>query len=118
MIAAAATATAGLQAVAGSVGTALVVLWFVIIGNASSGGPYARPLLPGFWRTVGGILPPGTGVDTLRGVLYFHNAGTTRPTLILLSWLTLGATIAFWRGERPTNPAGAELESAAAAASL
>jgi hypothetical protein len=28
----------------------------VILGNAASGGPFARPLLPGLWRTIGGVL--------------------------------------------------------------
>jgi len=38
----------------------------VILGNSASGGPFARPLLPGLWRTIGGVLPPGAGVDLTR----------------------------------------------------
>jgi hypothetical protein len=45
-------------------GTALVILLFVILGNPAAGGAFARPLLPGFWATVGGLLPPGAGVDS------------------------------------------------------
>ena len=52
-------ATAGIQAAAGPAGTGLVILVFVILGNSASGGPFARPLLPGVWRTIGGVLPPG-----------------------------------------------------------
>ena len=40
-------ATAGIQAAAGPAGTGLVILVFVILGNSASGGPFARPLLPG-----------------------------------------------------------------------
>jgi hypothetical protein len=52
-------ATAGIQAALGPAGTGLVILVFVILGNAASGGPLARPLLPGLWRTIGGVLRPG-----------------------------------------------------------
>ena len=58
-------ATAGIQAAIGPAGTGLVIIVFVILGNAAAGGPFARPLLPGFWRTVGGVLPPGASVDLL-----------------------------------------------------
>ncbi|HEV7177904.1 MAG TPA: hypothetical protein VGN29_20585, partial [Solirubrobacteraceae bacterium] len=43
-----------------------VILVFVLLGNSASGGPFARPLLPGLWRTTGGVLPPGAGVDLAR----------------------------------------------------
>jgi hypothetical protein len=43
-------ATAGIQAAAGPAGTGIVILVFVILGNSASGGPFARPLLPGLWR--------------------------------------------------------------------
>lgn len=59
-------ASAGIQAALGEAGTGLVILVFVILGNAASGGPFARPLLPGFWSTIGGVLPPGAsrGIKT------------------------------------------------------
>jgi hypothetical protein len=109
-------ATAGLQAIAGIGGTGLVILFFVIIGNAASGGPFARPLLPGFWRVIGTVLPPGAGVDAIRGTLYFGNAGTTRPLLILLGWLLAGGGVAVLRGGRRTSASEAEVGMAAAAA--
>src|SRR5436190_17081973 len=59
-------ATAGIQAIAGPAGTGLVILLFVILGNPASGGPFARPLLPGLWRALGGVLPPGASVDLAR----------------------------------------------------
>ncbi len=109
-------ATAGLQALAGMGGTGLVILWFVIIGNASSGGPFARPLLPGFWRTVGGLLPPGAGVDLLRGVLFFGGSRILGPIIVLLGWLLAGGALAIWHGGRIVDPQEAEIEIAAAAA--
>src|SRR4051812_38780114 len=59
-------ASAGIQAAAGEAGTALVILAFVILGNSASGGPFARPLLPGLWSTIGGVLPPGAVGALLR----------------------------------------------------
>jgi hypothetical protein len=109
-------ATAGLQALAGMAGTGLVILWFVIIGNASSGGPFARPLLPGFWRTVGGVLPPGAGIDLIRGVLFFGGSRILGPIVVLLCWLAGGGAIALWRGGRAVDPEEAEVELATAAA--
>jgi hypothetical protein len=109
-------ATAGLQAAAGMLGTGVVILLFVIIGNAASGGPYARPLLPGFWRTIGGILPPGAGVDLVRATAYFGGSRITGPILVLLGWTVLGAVLAIAFGGRVVNPAAVEAEAAAAAA--
>ena len=67
-------ATAGIQAAAGPAGTGLIILVFVILGNSASGGPFARPLLPGVWRTIGGVLPPGASVDLARSALFFDGA--------------------------------------------
>ena len=109
-------ATAGLQALAGMGGTGVVILGFVIIGNASSGGPFARPLLPGFWRTVGGLLPPGAGVDLLRGVLFFGGSRILGPIFVLLGWLAVGGALAVWHGGRVVDREEAEIEMAGAAA--
>ncbi len=109
-------ATAGLQALAGALGEGLVILLFVILGNPASGGPYARPLLPGLWRTVGGLLPPGAGVDLLRGIAYFDGAMTAGPLAVLAAWGVLGAAVAVYRGGRTLTPAEAEGAAAAAAA--
>ena len=72
-------ATAGIQAAAGPAGTGLVILVFVILGNSASGGPFARPLLPGLWRTIGGVLPPGASVDLARSALFFDGARDRGP---------------------------------------
>jgi Protein of unknown function (DUF3533) len=109
-------ATAGIQAAAGPAGTGLVILVFVILGNAASGGPFARPLLPGFWRTVGGVLPPGASVDLARSALYFDGARILGPILVLAGWAVAGTLLALALGGRITDPVDTEARAAAGAA--
>lgn len=111
-----ALASSGLQALAGMAGTGLVILLFVILGNPAAGGAYARPLLPDFWATVGGLLPPGAGVDLVRSLLYFDGARILGPIAVLVAWAVLGAALALWRGGRAVPREQAEIEAAAAAA--
>ena len=109
-------ATAGIQAAAGPAGTGLVILVFVILGNAASGGPFARPLLPGLWRTIGGVLPPGASVDLARSALFFDGARIAGPILVLVGWAALGTALALALGGRIMDPADAEAAAAAGAA--
>jgi hypothetical protein len=109
-------ATAGIQSALGPAGTALVILVFVILGNAASGGPFARPLLPGFWRTIGGVLPPGASVDLARSALFFDGARVVGPILVLVGWAVAGTLLALALGGRITDPVDAEAEAAAGAA--
>jgi hypothetical protein len=109
-------ATAGIQAAAGPAGTALVILIFVILGNSASGGPFARPLLPGLWRTIGGVLPPGASVDLARSALYFDGARIAGPIAVLAVWAALGTVLALALGGRIMKPAETEAAAAAGAA--
>lgn len=109
-------ATAGIQAAAGPAGTGLVILVFVILGNSASGGPFARPLLPGLWRTIGGVLPPGASVDLARSALFFDGARIAGPILVLVVWAALGTALALALGGRIMNPVDVEAEAAAGAA--
>jgi ABC-2 family transporter len=109
-------ATGGIQAAAGAAGTGLVILVFVILGNAASGGPFARPLLPGLWRTIGGVLPPGASVDLARSALFFDGARIAGPILVLASWATLGTALAVAFGGRIVDPVDIEARAAAGAA--
>ena len=109
-------ATAGIQAAAGPAGTGLVILVFVILGNSASGGPFARPLLPGLWRTIGGVLPPGASVDLARSALFFGGARIVGPILVLVVWAAIGTVLAFALGGRIMNPVDVEAEAAAGAA--
>jgi ABC-2 family transporter protein len=109
-------ATAGIQAAAGPAGTGLVILVFVILGNSASGGPFARPLLPGLWSTIGGVLPPGASVDLARSALFFDGARIAGPILVLVVWAALGTMLALVLGGRTMDPAETEVEAAAGAA--
>src|SRR3954447_447421 len=109
-------ATAGIQAAAGPAGTGLVILVFVILGNAASGGPFARPLLPGLWRAIGGVLPPGASVDLARSALFFDGARIAGPVLVLAGWAALGTSLALALGGRVVSMVEAETEAAAGAA--
>ena len=109
-------ATAGLQAAAGPAGTGLVILVFVILGNSASGGPFARPLLPGLWRTIGGLLPPGASVDLARSALFFDGARIAGPILVLAGWAVFGTVLLVALGGRVMSVVEAETEAAAGAA--
>jgi ABC-2 family transporter protein len=109
-------ASAGIQAAAGPAGTGLVILVFVILGNAASGGPFARPLLPGLWRTIGGVLPPGASVDLARSALFFDGARIAGPILVLVAWAVLGMALALALGGRIVDPVDVEARAAAGAA--
>jgi ABC-2 family transporter protein len=109
-------ATGGIQAAAGAAGTGLVILVFVILGNAASGGPFARPLLPGLWRTIGGVLPPGASVDLARSALFFDGARIAGPILVLVGWTALGTALAVAFGGRIVDPVDIEARAAAGAA--
>ena len=110
---ASAVATAGIQAAAGPAGTGLVILLFVILGNAASGGPFARPLLPGLWRTIGGVLPPGASVDLTRSALFFDGSRIAGPILVLVAWAAIGAALMIALGGRVVSVVEAETEAAA-----
>jgi hypothetical protein len=109
-------ATAGIQSALGPAGTGLVILGFVILGNAASGGPFARPLLPGFWSTIGGLLPPGASVDLARSALFFDGARIIGALGVLVAWATLGTLLALALGGRVKDPVDIEAEAAAGAA--
>jgi hypothetical protein len=109
-------ASAGIQAAAGPAGTGLVILVFVILGNAASGGPFARPLLPGLWSTIGGVLPPGASVDLARSSLFFDGARIAGPILVLVGWAALGTALALALGGRIIDPVDVEARAAAGAA--
>jgi hypothetical protein len=68
---------------------------FVILGNASSGGAVAPPLLPTFYALIGQYLPPGAAVETVRSAVYFSDAQHWWPILVLATWLacTLAALL-------------------------
>lgn len=91
---AAAAVTMAFQTLLGVIGIGLTVLVFVILGNPSAGGAYARELLPTFWRTIGGALPNGAGTDAVRSIVYFGGQGVGGSVAVLAIWAVAGVGLA------------------------
>lgn len=101
VLASAATALA-LQTLLGLLGTGVVILLFVVLGNPSSGGVYPAPLLPSFWSAIGQALPPGAGTTLVRNTVYFSGHATTQALWVLGAYAVGGAVLAWgasWRHE-------------------
>jgi uncharacterized phage infection (PIP) family protein YhgE len=82
---------------------------FLVIGNPASGGSSAPELLPGFWRTLSQILPPGAAVTTMRDVVYFNGHGTSRGLIVLALYAVLGAAVALIAYRLRARPEAATL---------
>ena len=99
----------GFQLMVGLAGTGIGALMFLVIGNPASGGSSAPELLPGFWRAVSQLLPPGAATTAMRDVAYFHGHGTAHALIVLALWAGLGAALAItvhWaRGRAERAPA-------------
>jgi hypothetical protein len=67
---------------------AIVPSWsfFVILGNASSGGAVAPPLLPRPFAFLSQWLPSGATVNALRDAIYFEHYQLARPLVVLGVW--------------------------------
>jgi len=61
-------------------------LFFVILGNASSGGAVAPPLLPQPFAFLSQWLPSGAAVTSLRNAIYFRDYQHVRPLVVLAAW--------------------------------
>jgi hypothetical protein len=85
---------AAFQVIFGIAGTAIGAILFLVIGNPASGGSSAPELLPGFWRTLSQVLPPGAAVTSMRDVVYFHGHGCTHALIVLALYAVLGAGVA------------------------
>ncbi|MEV0783488.1 hypothetical protein AB0I52_11010 [Streptomyces sp. NPDC050423] len=115
--AAVALAAAALQRLVGPLGTLLVVILFIFLGGAGSGGS-GLSLLPSYWQHLGAVFPPQSAVTLLRNVLYFDGNNITTP-LIILGLYALGGGVVVgylgrWRQARTTADA-AEGKSATTA---
>ena len=76
-------------------GIGIGALMFLVIGNPASGGSTAPAMLPGFWRALSQLLPPGAAMTAMRDVVYFHGHGMTHALLVLGIYAILGATVVF-----------------------
>jgi hypothetical protein len=67
---------------------ALLPTWllFVVLGNTSSGGAVASPLLPEPLRTLSRVLPSGATVSAIRSATYFPSTQPLEPTMVLVAW--------------------------------
>jgi hypothetical protein len=61
-------------------------LFFVVLGNASSGGAVAPALLPEPFAVLSQWLPSGAAVGSLRNAIYFRNYQHARPLVVLAVW--------------------------------
>jgi hypothetical protein len=80
---------------------AMIPTWllFVALGNASSGGAVAPPLLPAFYAFFSRVLPPGVTVEIVRTAVYFRHAQHPAPFIVQGAWLacSLAALLFFAR---------------------
>ena len=102
---------AAFQVLVGLAGTAIGAVMFLVIGNPASGGSSAPELLPGFWRDLSQLLPPGAAITAMHGVVYFHGHGALKALLVLGGYAFLGAvvvlTVDIHRGRtRPATASG------------
>jgi hypothetical protein len=63
-------------------------VFFVVLGNSSSGGAVSPPLLPAPFAFISQWLPSGATVTSLRDAIYFGDYEHARPILVLAAWAT------------------------------
>lgn len=90
----AATVTTAFQVFLGTIGVGLTLILFVVLGNPSAGGAYPAPLLPAFWRAIGGALPNGAGVEALRRIVYFGAYNITDNLLVICAYIAVATATA------------------------
>jgi hypothetical protein len=83
-------------------------LFFVVLGNSSSGGAVAPPLLPRPFAFVSQWLPSGATVTALREAVYFPAYQHAHPIVVLATWATVlfaaMLTVSHRLGKSPGDP--------------
>ena len=80
-------------------------LFFVVLGNSSSGGAVSPPLLPAPFAFISQWLPSGATVTSLRDAIYFPSYEHARPVVVLAAWAaTLFAGMLFASRRRHISP--------------
>ncbi|GGN38747.1 hypothetical protein FHR83_006866 [Actinoplanes campanulatus] len=120
-VAATALTVLGLESLLGMAGVGIGAATMMLVGNPLSGAATAPQMLPGWSGALGQLLPPGAGGSLLRSTAFFDGAAATRPVIVLLAWLAVGALLclagAMRARRRPaTAPAEPAREVATAAA--
>ncbi|WP_431933092.1 hypothetical protein [Micromonospora sp. RP3T] len=81
---------AAVQAWLGLLGTGLVILLLVVLGNPGSGGIYAPEFLPAFLRGMHRWNVPGLATDLFKSAVYFDWRGGGWALTGLLVWVVVG----------------------------
>jgi hypothetical protein len=66
---------------------------FVTLSTPTSGSTVATEMIPGFFRWLHPVLPMGNAADAVRLVSYFHGTQLTRPTAVLVAWISVGCVL-------------------------
>ncbi|MEV6995129.1 carboxypeptidase regulatory-like domain-containing protein [Streptomyces sp. NPDC093228] len=88
----------------------LVGMGLYIVLSVPSSGVSPVPLLPTFFQCLHAVMPLGTAVDAMKGILYFDDAGVLKPVLVLCAWIAAGAALLgldAWRHHREAARRGA-----------
>jgi hypothetical protein len=95
---------------------ALLPTWvfFVILGNTSSGGAVSPPLLPAPFAFISQWLPSGATVTALRDAVYFRGDQHVRPIAVLAVW-ALALFVVWLIGARRREASAAARPGSAAA---
>ncbi|WP_089156631.1 hypothetical protein [Micromonospora sp. NBS 11-29] len=81
---------AAVQAWLGLLGTGIVILLLVVLGNPGSGGIYAPEFLPAFLRGMHRWNVPGLATDLFKSAIYFDWRGGGWALSGLLVWVVAG----------------------------
>jgi hypothetical protein len=108
--------TMAIESLAGIVGIGIAVLLFVVLGNPSAGGAYPAPLLPPFWRAIGPYIPTGAGTYGVRGIVYFGDAGLTRPIVVTAIYAAAGIAVLLLAGRHKSREDDADQDTSSAPA--
>ncbi|MDZ5441994.1 hypothetical protein U2F26_04505 [Micromonospora sp. 4G57] len=87
---AAAMVAAAVQGWLGLLGTGIVILLLVVLGNPGSGGIYAPEFLPGWLRGMHRWNVPGLATDLIKSAVYFDRRSTGWSLTGLVVWALLG----------------------------
>ncbi|WP_405103485.1 hypothetical protein [Micromonospora sp. NBC_01412] len=103
---AAAMVAAAVQGWLGLLGTGIVILLLVVLGNPGSGGVYAPEFLPTWLRGMHLWNVPGLTTDLIKSAAYFDRRSMAWPVGGLVLWAALGVvgllTATLVRGRRST----------------
>ncbi|WP_422750395.1 hypothetical protein [Micromonospora sp. WMMD1219] len=99
---------AAVQGWLGLLGTGIVILLLVVLGNPGSGGIYAPEFLPPFLRGMHRWNVPGLATDLFKSAIYFDWRGGGWALTGLLAWVVAGLagllTATMFRARRRPAP--------------